>query len=135
MVGVDVLRVALDESREARRVELYPHGVHDLGRDLVLNVEDVSSVPIVFFGPDLVAVGDLDEADRDAQTLARGAHASFEDVVDAERGADLAYVLGAFFEAKRRRPRRDAQARDARESVDDFLRHALAEVVLVSRGA
>ena len=66
---------------------------HDAFGDLVLDGEDILELAIVAFGPEPVAVMDIDELDGDAHPVAGLADASLHDLVNIEMLADLADVM------------------------------------------
>ena len=82
-----------------------------------------------------MARGHLDQLHRDAQVIVRLAHAAFEQCPDAERPPDLAHVRTRAAELEGGRSRRDAQAVDLRQRVDQLLGQPLAEVVLIAARA
>ena len=78
-------------------------GIHDGRGDLVLDREDVLQLAVVLFGPEVIAVGDIDQLRRDAQPVTRFLHASLEHRLHVELAADLPDVFGLPFEDRRPR--------------------------------
>src|SRR5262245_42524222 len=72
--------------------------------DLVLDGEHVSHLAVVALGPDVIAVGDVDELSGDAQPVPGLADAAFEYGRDAQFLADVSNVDLASAEPERRRP-------------------------------
>ena len=99
--------------------------------DLVLDREDVLHLPVVLRRPELVAVGRVRQPRADPHPLPGGADASLEEGPHAQALADRAHVVRLALELERRGPRHDPQGRDLGEGVDQLLRHAVAEVLLV----
>ena len=83
----------------------------------------------------MIAGGDLDELDGDAQAIVCLANAALEQRGDAELPADGLNIGATAPELKRRGPGRDAKAVDVREGVDDFFGEPLTEIVLIASGA
>ena len=83
----------------------------------------------------MIAGGDLDELDRDAQASVCLANAAFEQRGHAELPADGLNVGATAPELERRGPGRDAKAVDVREGVDDFFGEPLTEIVLIASWA
>ncbi len=104
---------------------------HGFG-DLVLDREYVAELAIEALRPLVVAGGDVDELHRDAQPVARLAHAALEQRADAELASDFARIEPRAAKLERGAARRDAQAVDVRERIDQFFRETLAKIVLVA---
>ena len=107
----------------------------DAGRDLVLDGEHVVQRAVETLRPAVVARGDLDQLDRHAQPIGGLPDAPFEQRLDAELDAHRAHVRARPPELKGRGSRRDPQAVDVGERVDQLLGHAFAEVVLIASRA
>src|SRR5438105_1819996 len=101
----------------------------DGARVVILHTKHIVELAVVAIGPEVVAVPDIDELRNDAQTVAGFPDASLEHGVDAQLLADLADVEAVAFEAKRRRPRGDPDVGHHRQRIDQFLRHASAEIL------
>ena len=83
----------------------------------------------------MISVRRGNQLGSDADLSARLPNAAFEDVGHTQRRADLRHVLRLALEGERGRPRRDAQAGDAGQGVQDFLREPIREVVVGGIGA
>ena len=114
-----------------RRVELQLQGVGNRRRNLVLDGEDVGHLAVVALRPQVRAVGSQNELRRHTDAAAGAADAALEDVRHAERVRDPADVLVLAFERKRRRARNHLEAGHLRERVDDLVREAVAEILVV----
>src|SRR6185295_19274359 len=97
--------------------------------------KDVVQPAIEALRPPVKAAGHFNELDGYAQPIVRLSHAAFEQAADAEMPADGANIRAGGAELKRRGPRRDTKAVDLGERVDQLLREAFAEVVLVAVAA
>jgi hypothetical protein len=100
-------------------------------RDVVLHGEDVGQLAIVGLRPQMEPVGDLDQLRRDPHPVPFFADAAFEDRADVQLLADAPEILALALELKRRRARRDAEALDFGEVVEQLLRQPVGEVLLV----
>ena len=129
----------LGPSRDDRA--LFPREQPDLQRsgdregDLVLDFEDVLHLPVVPLGPEVIAVRDAHELGGDAEAGPGAADAPFQHRSHPELGADSAHVLVLPFEGESRGARGDAERLDLRQRVDDLLRDAVAEVLVLRVGA
>ena len=90
---------------------------------------------VVGLGPQMEAVGGIDQLGGDAQLAADLSDTAFQERADPERLADLARVLLAALESERGVARRDLQSGDARERRRDFFRQAVAQVIGVGFAA
>ena len=108
---------------------------HHRPGDLVLDGEDVGQVAVEALRPELVAIRGVDQLRRDAQSGAGLADAAFQDVGHVELLAHGSQILALALEIEGRRTRSDAQAGDLGQRVDDLLRHAVGEVLLIVLGA
>ena len=82
--------------------------------DLVLDGEHVAHLSVVALGPQVVAVGHLDQLRRDAQSVPGLAHAALEHRVDVELRRYFIDRGRLPLERKRRRARRDAKILELR---------------------
>src|SRR5262249_43515063 len=96
----------------------------------VLDGEHVREAALVRPRPDVVAVGRAHQLRRDADLASSLAYAALEDIGHAKRRANFCYVLRLALEGEGRRPRRDAQAGNVREGVQDLLRESIREVLV-----
>jgi len=93
-------------------------GGHDGTGDLVLYNEDVDQLPVVGLGPEVIALVGLDELGGDAHAVAGPAHASLQDVADAELTGDVAGIRVAPLEREGRGARRDLESGHLRQQVE-----------------
>ena len=73
----------------------------------------------------------IEQLRRDAQPIARFAHAALQHVTHAQHGADPVDARVAALERKGARPPDDVQLAEPRQGVQDLLGDAVAEVVVV----
>ena len=73
----------------------------------------------------------LDQLRRDPHRVARLAHRAFQHVRHVQRARDLRNARLLAFERERRGARRHLQLRNLRQQVQQFLRDAVGEVLLV----
>ena len=95
-----------------------------------MNGEDVGQLAVVAFRPYVAAVARRDQLRGHADAIAGLAHAAFEDVRDIERLGDAADVVVFPLERKCRGPGNDSQPWNVRQFIEDFLREAIAEVLV-----
>src|SRR5262249_26439729 len=67
-------------------------GAHDLGRYLLLQIENVFKCAVEPISPEMHACGGIDQLARDAHLAPRFANASFEDISHPELTPDLLNV-------------------------------------------
>src|SRR5271154_6348263 len=79
--------------------------------DVVLHRKDVLELPVIAFGPQMCAGGGVNELYSDAYALCRALHAAFQQVSDAQRGANLLGALRHTLVDKRGVTRDDEKAR------------------------
>ena len=101
-VGANALRRDLLDRGFFVRSQNELESVDDVGRDLILNLENVFHLSVVSFRPEVVACRNVDELSRDAESLACFANASFEHRAHVELAAYLAHVFGALLEPEGR---------------------------------
>jgi hypothetical protein len=70
--------------------ELGGEGAGNLRRHVALHAERVGEMTVVHLGPELGLAGRFDEARGDAHAIVLVPHAAFEQVVGAQRLADVA---------------------------------------------
>ena len=103
--------------------------------DFVLDGEDVRQLAIEALRPELIAVVGIDELRRDAHAIARPTNAAFQGRPDPQSPADFSDVEILIPKCKRRCAGNHAQAGNARERTDDFLRDAVTEVLVIPQRA
>ena len=87
---------------------------------------------LVGLRPDVLAVRRAHQLHTDAQHVAALAHAAQQHVGHAELGGDRAHVFVLALERECRRARDDPQVAAARQAIDQFLRQAVGEILLVA---
>ncbi len=80
------------------------------------------------------AVFDVDQLRGDAHRRARFAHRSLQDMVDAERVADLAQVVVLTLECKGRSPPGNLELLDRGQGIQDLLGDAVRKIFLLGIG-
>ena len=112
---------------QQRHAQLLDHRL----RDVVLHGEDIVEFAVVGFRPEVRIRGHLDQLRGDAHALAGPADAAFEHRRHVERLRDRRDVDVLALERERRRARRDAQAADLGQHVQQFLRQPVGEVLVL----
>ncbi len=79
----------------------------------------------------MVAVGDVHQLCRDAQVLSGFSNASFEHRLHAKLLSDIANIEILTLEREGGRSGDHAQIPELRKRIDEFLRHAVTEILLV----
>ena len=123
-VGLGIGRARLRRRAEQRDLELLDH----VGRDLVLDREDVVELAVVGLRPQVRVGAGLDQLRRDPDRVARLAHRAFQHVRHVQRARDLRDRNLFAFERERRGARRHLQLRNLRQQVQQFFRDAVGEV-------
>src|SRR6516162_7632140 len=77
------------------------------------------------------AAGCIDQLRSDPHATARLAHRTFQYIAHAQFAADLLHVDGLALVGKARIPGDDKEPADAGERGDDFLDHAVGEILLL----
>jgi hypothetical protein len=127
-VGSDAQRVAPQEGF-LEQGEL--QGLDDLLGDVVLDGEEAGLFAVEDPGPELAAVADVVDPGRDPEIVSGHLDAPLEDGLDAEFAADVREVRGLSLEEEGRGPGRDPEAVDVGQGIDQRLRDAVAEVLVV----
>jgi hypothetical protein len=78
--------------------------------------------------------GRVDQLRSDADAVAGFAHRAFQNIADAQFATDLLYVDGLALVGKARIAGDDEEPADAGEGGDDFLDHAVGEILLLGVG-
>ena len=105
--------------------------MRNIGRDVLLDVENVVHLPVVGLRPEVKTVRRRDQLHGNPQPIAGAPDAAFEHVRYTELAADFAQVFVAIFEIKRRRPPRYFEPADLRDVVDQLFGQAIREIVAV----
>ena len=129
-VGLDARRLRPGRRRAA--TEPASQLVNDRRGDVVLHGEHIGELTVIAIRPQLTAVTGADQLRRDPDPVPRPAHAALENRVHSEGVGNPADRHVLPFEGKRRRPRDDFQSRHPRQRVDDLLRQAVAEILLLA---
>jgi hypothetical protein len=87
-------RRLLHEAGLAAAGQRHPEALRDRLGDLILNFEDVLQLAVVPLGPDVKALRDIDELNRDPHPVTRSPNAALEDRGDVQRVADLTQIAG-----------------------------------------
>ena len=99
-------------------------------RDFLLHRKHIADGAIECFRPEVIAILRIDELRDDADTTIAATYASLEHIACSQRAADNAHILVPVLEGERRSTRRDAQAGDLRECVQQLLGKSIGEVAL-----
>src|SRR5262249_32146377 len=92
VIGAQVFRRARGAAAQVGCLDRgFDAGGHRVGY-LVLQGEDVLQRTVEPVGPKLLAVGRLDQGDRDADLWPRATHGALQEVPDAELAADPGHV-------------------------------------------
>jgi hypothetical protein len=102
--------------------------------DLVLDPEDVVQLAIIGLRPQVKAIGRIDQVCRDPDPVACLPHAALEERCDLKSPADRAQVLGLALELKGGCPPDHTQLGHSRQRVQQLLRQAVREILLVLAG-
>ena len=113
------------------RHELRSQRLYDCGRQLVLHREDVLELAVVGLRPHVIAVRDADELREYTQAIAVPAHAPLQHRGDVQLLADLADVEVLPLEGECGGAGDHANSLHVREAIDDLLRHAVGEVLVL----
>ena len=89
--------------------------------------KDILELPIVAFGPQMIAISNIDELRGHTQPSARLTHAAFEHSVDLQLASDVADVLAFSFKREGGGPRGHSKRFDFTQSINDFLGNAITE--------
>src|SRR6516164_1626433 len=108
-----------------------PDDAADLDSDLVLKIENVVEGAIEVLGPKMRSSRSIDELPSYADPVSRLAHAAFEHITHPELAPDLFYVHGAAFVSEARIARYHEQLARTRQRRNDFLHHAVGEILLL----
>src|SRR5215472_14117096 len=104
----------------------------DVFGNFVLNGEKVVGGSIKSLRPAVIAGARFNELNGNSQAVVRFADASLEERAHLQVAADFADVCSRTAELERSSAGYNAQAIHVRESVDQFLGEALAEIVLIT---
>ena len=129
LIRAKVRRVTARRRRVSRQSDSQRRG--DRVRNLVLDREDVRPLAVVALGPEMKAVGHLDQLRRHPDSVACPAHAPFEQVLDVQPPADFRQLDILSAKQERRRPACHLQSRHLRERVDHFFSESVAEVFVL----
>ena len=88
-------------------------------------------LPVVTFGPDMIAVGAVDQLGGNTHPPAGLAHAALEHITDVQVRCDLANIGRLALVGKGRIAGGDAQRREARQGDDDIFGYAVGKILLL----
>ena len=114
-----------------RSAQLNLQRVDDGTRDRLLQVEYVGELSLVRVRPQLIAVGRIDEERGHADPASHFPNAALEDDIDVQSLRDFIDAGRPPLECIAGRARGDPQPVHPRERVNQFLGHAVAEVLVV----
>ena len=89
LVGLDAGRPLANQPAAFARCQVQLERVHDLSRELVLNVKDVGQLAVESICPDMSAGERIDQLRRHPDAVSRLSHAALEHIADAEIARDL----------------------------------------------
>ena len=135
LIRLDIRRRLFDQPIVFATGEGHPQSLGDRLRNLILHVEDVFQLTVVPLRPQLKAIGHVAQLHGDAHAIPGSPHAAFEHRRHVQLLADGPKVVALALEGERRRARGDPQTLERRQSVENFLGDAVAEPVLILRGA
>src|SRR5262245_28434479 len=107
------------------------NGRRNMGRDLVLNRENVGQHAIVLLSPDMAARSRLNELGGDAHALPALAYTSFQDVAGAKVASHLLHVDALTLVDERGAARDDEEPGKSRKRSNDVFSDAVAEILLL----
>ena len=111
--------------------ELHLQRFDDRASDLVLHGEDAGQLALVGLRPQVVPARHVDDLCRDADAVPLLAYASFQHGSDVELASDVGELHALALEEEGRGASRHVQPLDVGEGVQDFLRDAVREVLLI----
>ena len=112
--------------------ELYLQGSDHALCNVAFHGENVFHVTIVTVGPEMKAIGDVNQLRRNPQLVTGFAHAAFQHAVDVQLLTDFSKNIFLVFPFKRegRTPAWHSQSFHFREHIDQFLCHTIAEILI-----
>src|SRR5262245_19620376 len=111
--------------------ELRPDRIDDTIGDVILPAEDVGDRAIVAVGPDVNTLGGVDQLRGDPYSIARLAHAAFEDVARPQLAAEFPDVDRFTFAGKGRVTIDNREPLLARQTGDDVLDNPVGKIRLL----
>jgi len=131
IIGSEIVRPAIGRPADFGGLQCWLDDTSDAERDLVLKLQDVLHIAVEAVGPEMVAGRGVDELCGDAHSAAGFAHRTFEDIADTQFATDLLHVDRLAFVSEAAVTGDDEQPADAGKRGDDFLDHAVGEVILL----
>ena len=129
-IGLGIGRARLRRGAEQFDLQLPDH----VGRDLVLDGEDVVELAVVGLRPQLGAGRRIDQLHGDPHRVAGPAHRAFQYVRHVQGAGDVGDRHVLALERERGGTRRHLQLRNLRQQVQQVLGDAVGEIVLVLVG-
>src|SRR5215813_1254912 len=130
VVSVEALGRFPSRTLDLRALEPWLNGPHRPCRHLILQVKYVLQGAIEAVRPNVSASCRIDELPGESHTISCLAHTPLEHVTNAEFARDLFDVDGAALVGEAGVSRDDKQRRKTRQRRDDFIGHAIGEILL-----
>ena len=132
VVRLEIRRALLDQHHVLRLRPSFGSSAPTISRAMSFWISKMSSTcAVVGLREQMKSALHIDELRRDPQLLTRTPHAPFQHVPHVQRVADLAHRHALAVEAERRGARRDVEALDRRECVQQLFGDPIPEVLLV----
>src|SRR5688572_6275543 len=109
-------------------------GVHDRAGDLVLQFEQLGRFPIVRARPELLASGNVHQANRDAQSFDLPLERTDENRFNAKLAPRGQWITGRPFVGKDNCERPDANRAQLRDLVNEALSDTITQILVVLAG-
>jgi hypothetical protein len=125
--------VSFDGSRRGHRfriAELDLQTARNHAGDFVLHAEHILQLAREGLAPDMKPIGCFNQLRRDANFVARFAHAPLHHIGHAQLSPDLGHREVLALERKGRGARRDFQVRHPTQHVEELLADAIGEVLV-----
>src|SRR5262249_55228924 len=135
VISVEALGRLPSRTLDLRALEPWLNGPHRPCGHLILQVKYVLQSTIEAVRPNVAAGGRIDELPGESHAISCLAHAPLEHVTHPEFASDLLHVDGPALVSEAGVPRDDKQRPKARQRRDDFIGHAIGEVLLFWVGA
>src|SRR6516164_3101164 len=130
IIGVEPVRPFALDTLDLRESQARLDRADNGQRELVLKRENIVELTVVTLGPNVRSDCGVDELPGYAHAIASLAHAAFEHITHAQLAADLLHVDCLALVGECCVARDDEEPSDARETSDDVLNHAVAEIIL-----
>src|SRR5205823_10055056 len=127
-VSFEIRCRANSDSLPFRASQLCFESVSDCFRDISFDYKDVSQLPVVGFGPEMRIGLRVNQLYADPDLVGRFLHATFKNISYAKLLRDLGKIARCALITLRGSARNYFQIRDAGQSRQDLLLHAICEV-------